>query len=436
MTKYIFLALSFLCIFAGMSCKKNPVAPPTYPLQLSVQDVTCTEAYLKLSLSANETQRTIVLKRSDSAIATITLARTDSSFVDQGLLPKKSYTYTLTAGTLSASAQATTLDTSSHNWMFQTFTFNGDVGSCVLNDAAIINDTLAYAVGEIYLKDSTGQFDPLPYNLARWNGVSWQLTKVTVQTTYGLVTAPFYGICAFSSSDIWILSGLPIHGDGKNWTQYDLYRMGVLSQSDGYLTKAWGKDSSDIYFVGTTGTIVHYNGSSWTKIGSGTTTDIQDIWGGTDPTTGTTYALATVSTVYYGGVSELLRIRGTQLDTLSTNGLSWSIRGVWFDSKDYYIVGDEVYYKRSLQDNMWQILRVAPTNQYGYVEAIRANGRNDIVVAGDFGTFLHFNGVSWHNFTQEINLPSTVFYSVAIKGDIAIAVGSNGDKAIAVIGKR
>ena len=379
-------------------------------------------------------QRNVTLKRSDSTIATITLAGTDSSFVDQGLLPKKSYTYTLTAGTLSASAQATTLDTSSHNWMFQTFTFNGDVGSCVLNDAAIINDTLAYAVGEIYLKDSTGQFDPLPYNFARWNGVSWQLLKVTVPFRGVNITPPLSGIFSLSQNRIWLVGGLAINGNGYTWVPYDVRTItGFDSLS---FTKCWGSSSSDIFFVGLNGSLVHYNGSSWAKIGSGTTTDIQDIWGGTDATTGATYALATVSTVYYGGVSELLRIRGTQLDTLSTNGLSWSIRGVWFDSKDYYIVGDEVYYKRSLQDNMWQILRVAPTNQYGYVEAIRANGRNDIVVAGDFGTFLHFNGVSWHNFTQEINLPSTVFYSVAIKGDIAIAVGSNGDKAIAVIGKR
>jgi len=74
MTKHIFLALSFLCMFAGMSCKKNPVAPPPNPLQLTVEDVTCTEAYFKLSLASNEAQKAVTLKRNDSAIATITLA--------------------------------------------------------------------------------------------------------------------------------------------------------------------------------------------------------------------------------------------------------------------------------------------------------------------------------------------------------------------------
>ena len=47
-------------------------------------------------------------------------------------------------------------DTTSHNYAWQTFIL-GDGNSSVLYDAAIINDTLIYAVGEIYLKDSTGQ---------------------------------------------------------------------------------------------------------------------------------------------------------------------------------------------------------------------------------------------------------------------------------------
>ncbi len=47
-------------------------------------------------------------------------------------------------------------DTTSHNYAWQTFIL-GDGNSSVLYDAAIIYDTLIYAVGEIYLKDSTGQ---------------------------------------------------------------------------------------------------------------------------------------------------------------------------------------------------------------------------------------------------------------------------------------
>ena len=37
----------------------------------------------------------------------------------------------------------------------------------------IVNDTLAYAVGEVFTIDSAGQESNPAYNLARWNGTSW-----------------------------------------------------------------------------------------------------------------------------------------------------------------------------------------------------------------------------------------------------------------------
>ncbi len=94
-------------------------------------------------------------------------------------------------------------DTTSHNFTFQTFTFGGDAGSCDLNDVAIINDTLAYAVGSIYLNDSTtGQPDPQPYNFAVWDGKVWKIQKIPYyyqgQPFYG----PIYSLWAFNANDI------------------------------------------------------------------------------------------------------------------------------------------------------------------------------------------------------------------------------------------
>jgi hypothetical protein len=57
-------------------------------------------------------------------------------------------------------------DTTSHNFSWE-ITQLGDGGGSSLYDVAIINDKLAYAVGEIRLKDSTGQWDPAIYNLVK-----------------------------------------------------------------------------------------------------------------------------------------------------------------------------------------------------------------------------------------------------------------------------
>ena len=203
-----------------------------------------------------------------------------------------------------------------------------------------------------------------------------------------------------------------------------------------FITRCWGSSPTNIYFAGLDGSLVHYDGSTWQSIASGTTEDIQDIWGGTDLITGKEFALATVSTLYYGGYSRLLKITGTQADTISTNGLSWSIRGVWFDSKGYYVVGAELYYKKTLQDSTWQTLQQSYYTT-GYPEAIRGNAWNDIIGVGDFGTFLHYNGSTWHDFTQELNLHDCNLLAVSIKGNLAVAVGTlGGEKAIAVVAQR
>jgi hypothetical protein len=66
-----------------------------------------------------------------------------------------------------------TADTTSHNYTWQLELLGNGAGSGVFYDVAIINDTLAYAVGELYMKDSLGQDDPHAYNVARWNGRQW-----------------------------------------------------------------------------------------------------------------------------------------------------------------------------------------------------------------------------------------------------------------------
>ena len=207
------LVLFFFLSLGTMTCKKNPVAPSTNPLQLTVEDVTCIETYLKLSLAPSEAQRTLTLKRGDSIIAVLNMTASDSLFVDEGLLPNKMYTYTLASGNWSVSVQATTMDTTSHNWTFQTVLL-GDGNSSMLSDVAIVNDTLAYAVGGVYLKDSTGQFDPQPYSIAKWNGKTWESIKLFNDAGY--ILTQVRGIYFNTLNDIWLAAGSIYHWDGTS----------------------------------------------------------------------------------------------------------------------------------------------------------------------------------------------------------------------------
>ena len=85
------------------------------------------------------------------------------------------------------------------------------------------------------------------HNAVHWDGYSWTTKRISVNYKGNLITPPLYGIYSFSATNIWLSSGVPIHGDGTNWVQYHLFDMGILGQDDGYLTKIWG--SSLIIYI-------------------------------------------------------------------------------------------------------------------------------------------------------------------------------------------
>ena len=51
------------------------------------------------------------------------------------------------------------------------------------------------------------------------------------------------------------------------------------SGTDSYLFGVWGTSPTDVYAVGLGGTIVHYDGSSWSPMDSGTDRELWQVWG-------------------------------------------------------------------------------------------------------------------------------------------------------------
>lgn len=328
---------------------------------------------------------------------------------------------------------AVALDSTSHAFTW-TITELGDGGGSILRDVGIINDTLIYAVGELYLRDSTGEIDPLAYNAAVWNGSSWTPKRITVIFRGNLITPPLYGIFGFSPTDIWLSAGVPIHGDGENWTQYHLFDMGILTQSDGSIMKLWGSNSSNVLFVGNKGTIVRHSNGSWQKLSSGTTLPINDIWGARNPATGQWQILAVASDQSTDQGKRLLRIDNQTVTSVGDNGLSWSLNGVWFvPDCMYYVVGDGLYPSQTLGPT-WARDFSLPAF---YKTSIRGNGTNDVAVAGALGLLMHYNGSTWRNYQDSLDFSGGgSFAKVDFQGNTLVAVGTRNNRAIAVIGRR
>jgi len=324
-------------------------------------------------------------------------------------------------------------DTTSHNYSWQIFSFGGGGGS-ELDDVAIINDTLVYAVGEIYLTDSAGSYYRIPDNLAIWNGTSWDLKKVTVNFRDNMITAPLNGIFAFTSNDIWLVGGDPIHGDGKNWEDFDIRVL--LGDPNVEVSKAWGENSSSIYFVGWNGTILHYDGNSFTKLESGTTLPISDIWGAQNFQTGQWEILALASNPD-STANMILQINPNNTVTqLSTKGLLPFATGVWFlPEYKYYVVGSGVGQKSSINDPSWSVYPSGVVTSYAS-GGIRGSGLNNVFVAGSFFEIVHYNGSTWHTYKDAIPFTDGAVGRMAVNGDLMVTVGLSEQNAVAIIGKR
>jgi hypothetical protein len=277
---FYFFLLSFT--FCLLSCDTNDPPPPDNgngkekKITLTVDDTSPTEVWLNLVTENIALPDTVTLLRNNTTVKTIELF--DSSYVvyQDSLLPSQSYTYQVTKDTvISNEAVAVTMDTTSHNFSWEVFEF-GEHGNSILRDVAIIDENNIWAVGAIYLKDSTGANDPKLYNAVHWDGNQWEVKRVTVDYKGNPITIDMEGVFAFGATDIWMVGSLPIYGDGENWEIYDVRD---ITNSDLSLSKAWGTSSNNIYFVGRAGSIAHYNGSSWKKIESGTEVDLRDVWG-------------------------------------------------------------------------------------------------------------------------------------------------------------
>jgi hypothetical protein len=323
------------------------------------------------------------------------------------------------------------LDTTSHNFTWQTFTLGDGSGSSTLYDVAIINDTLAYAVGEIYKKDSLGNWDPNAYGLAIWNGRNWKPKRIMVQSQQGDVhSRVFTGINAFSPTDVWFGDGNAFHWDGQSafatayWISgYPGNPTPVLGPNQG-VNKFWGTSSSNLYGVGVNGGIAYYNGS-WKKIETGITTPILDVWG-----------VANNNPIVFGAVTNMFQSTEAKILTVNSNGhvdsIPWRsdlrISSIWTkEGKTLHVCGDGIF-KRT--NGIWEQM---PVPNYYFI-TIRGSDENNIFAVGVYGMTVHYNGATWKDYPEM--MIDGDYSGLDVKNNIVAIVGWKGSQAIAVIGKR
>ena len=443
----LFVLTSFLLLNSG--CKKN-TTEPVETLALTVEDVSCTEAWVKVTTTNYQTPNTLTLFVNDKANQNITLVSSDTVLYVDSLLPNQSYKLKAVFATNNQQQTtneviAKTMDTTDHNFTWQTFTF-GEQGSSTLYDVAIIDENNIWAVGEIYTKDSY-TYDSLgkwidPYNAIHWNGSEWELKRIYYIYNGQPGWSPIRSVFAFNQNDIWFETG--IHWDGHSFSQVP-FNISFNS----HVNKMWGSGSSDLYAVGNGGNIAHYNGNYWKKIESGTTMDLYDIasvdgknifisGGDFQNTEG---VLLNGDRTGFKILKEGRNINANEVFKPYFAGLG---KTVWESDKHTLIFGGNLLYKyklggisfvKSLQGNYFK--ENVHGEYFGFISMVRGNSVNDIILVGEGNTIRHFNGKTWQQlgFPYDFNSDYT-WLAVAMKNDLIITVGRSTSKAIIMMLKR
>lgn len=172
------------------------------------------------------------------------------------------------------------------------------------------------------------------------------------------------------------------------------------------------------------------------KIESGTTLNINDLWGDYNQISGEWEILAVCGNILHGWKNEreIIRLKNNNAMKSTSEGSKWPLSGIWFKANTkYYAVGSCIYQK-NFPESRWMGDPLDITTYF--VNKLLCNGMNDLIAVGAYGEVLHFNGKNWKSHINQTYLNSGTFLSIATKESLITAVGWNSRKAVILKGRR
>lgn len=233
------------------------------------------------------------------------------------------------------------------------------------------------SASNVYAANHTG--------LLRWDGTAW--AHVADARWRSL-----YDVWGSSASNVWAVGdkGEMLRWDGAAWSLSRYDGTSVTSQPLGShdppalqytLRGVWGSSGSSVFAVGDSGVVLRYDGSSWTRMATGTTAQLNRVWG------------SSASNVYAAtSTGRLLRYNGQSwsfVPGVQAPGALWSVWGT--SATNVYAVGDGGIVFRYNGTN-WQRIRL-PTRLPLY--AVWGTGPSSVHVGGAEGALYRFDGTGW-----------------------------------------
>ncbi|MDD3558700.1 MAG: hypothetical protein PHW27_09015 [Melioribacteraceae bacterium] len=445
---FLLLISYFLFLNSCNSTEPPPPPPVEKSAVLSVTDFSLNEIWLDLFTENLTNSKQVNLFRDVELLNSFELIGNDTTLVVDSLLPQKQYSFSVVIydgdnDTIKTnSVNASSMDTTSHNFSWEIFTFGEGFNNSILRDVAIIDENNIWAVGEIRIGEEK-------YNAVQWDGEQWNLRKIIVTYRGNPSYAPLLGVFSLPTGEVIFSSGVPYLPSDNGWIIQHLWDMGVLDENNGIVTSIWGTGLNDLYVVGDFGTIAHYNGTNWRAMESGTDLALVDVYGSQN---GNIYAAGSYSPFAQGIIlrKELnnnweVMIEGDNIDEAQLfEKLFGSTAAIWIDERNVIYTGGHILYE--YKNNHWNYIKSLAGNHIGgntnaefrgFISGIRGNGSNDWVMCGQRNTLQHFNGSTRQQLGMEYNpLSGLNWTAVEQKSNTIAAVGFEGNRAKIILLRR
>ena len=273
-------------------------------------------------------------------------------------------------------------DSSSHEFLWERLTFGDDHSA--IYDIAVVSDSEAWFVGEITTRDSSNKL--VNHNSLHYRNGEWKIVDILTPYYQGVTPYParINAAFAFSSSDVWFyISGLVQRWNGERF----LGDTRINPCLNGPVLRMWGKNSSDIWFVGRHGTLVHYDGKECRKLDAGTDFDINDVWG-----VGDTALCVASNWLWDFSESKILRLVNGKAEPAYMEEIPRGMTSIWFlNGMRQLSINGSFYAEWS--GSRWE------RKPYPFLKfvgtGIRGNSPVDFFIIDQTTGVAHFNGNSW-----------------------------------------
>jgi hypothetical protein len=201
----------------------------------------------------------------------------------------------------------------------------------------------------------------------------------------------------------------PTSGPGSptNLPRSDVWML-EPSGTTAILSDLWGT-GHELLTVGAGGTILYFDGVSWQPLASGSTADLQGVWGNT---------LSDVYAVGPGGT--VLHFTGTHWHAMATPTDEF-LRGVWGTSHtNVFVTGTRGTIIR-FDGGRWSAMESGSPNR---LYDIWGSAEDDAFVTGHLATILHYDGVIWSAMNSGVR--PTLWGVWGAASDDVFAVGGGG----------